>query len=160
VTSSNYQLKKGYRSGLEGRVAKELIDAGVAGAYEALKIPYIQPAKDRVYTPDFVLPNGVIVETKGIFTVEDRQKHLWVRDCHPELDIRFVFYNSRQKIRKGSKTTYAMWCDANSFRYADYSIPAAWIAEEKINDAYEEFFKPTSKSTRSSNSSRRGRKKR
>ncbi len=33
----------------------------------------------------------------------DRQKHLLVRDQHPELDIRFVFSRSAAKINKASK---------------------------------------------------------
>lgn len=124
-------IANGYRSGLEDRVALELSKIGIKDCYEILKIPFLQPEKKRTYTPDFVLPNGVIVETKGIFTVADRQKHLWIKDQHPHLDIRFVFSNSRSKIRKGSKTTYAMWCTKNGFDYADKSIPLEWINEDK-----------------------------
>ena len=31
------------------------------------------------YTPDFVLPNGVIIETKGRFVAADRRKHLEIK---------------------------------------------------------------------------------
>jgi hypothetical protein len=53
-----------------------------------------------------------------------------VRKQHPNLDIRFVFENSQNKIRKGSKTTYAMWCIKNNFRYYDRIIPEDWIKEK------------------------------
>src|SRR3546814_6931922 len=62
------------------------------------------------YTPDLILKNGIIVETKGIFDVDDRRKHELIKAQHPGLDIRFVFSRSKSPIRKGSKTTYADWC--------------------------------------------------
>jgi len=85
----------------------------------------------RTYTPDFLLPNGIIVETKGRFTAEDRKKHLEIQKQHPTLDIRFVFTNSRAKIRKGSKTSYADWCSKNGFLYADKDVPQEWLDERK-----------------------------
>jgi hypothetical protein len=59
--------------------------------------------------------------------LEDRKKHLLIREQYPNLDIRFVFTNSKAKINKGSKTTYADWCDKNSFKYADKLIPKEWF---------------------------------
>jgi hypothetical protein len=73
----------------------------------------------------------LIIETKGRFVTEDRQKHLLIKAQHPELDIRFVFSNSRAKISKTSKTTYAAWCDKYGFKYADKRIPEAWLEESK-----------------------------
>jgi hypothetical protein len=85
----------------------------------------------RTYTPDFLLPNGIIIETKGMFTVADRRKHTLIKKQHPELDIRFVFENSKRRISKASKTTYAAWCEKHGFLYADKLVPDAWIQEEK-----------------------------
>ena len=116
-----------YRSGLEIKVAKFLKKLKIAFEYETLKIKYTKPASHHTYTPDFILPNGVIVETKGIFDAEDRKKHLLVQSQHPEHDIRFVFSNSRSKLYKGSKTTYAQWCNKNGFMYADKEIPQEWL---------------------------------
>jgi hypothetical protein len=90
----------------------------------------VKPEKKAKYTPDFLLPNGIIVETKGRFLTEDRQKHLLIQAQHPELDIRFVFSNSRARISKASSTTYAMWCEKHGFRYADKLIPQAWLMEK------------------------------
>ena len=119
----------GFRSGLEEQVAQQLEAAGVAFEYESLKVHYLKPARNAKYSPDFILPNGIVVETKGRFVVEDRQKHLILRDQHKELDIRFVFSNSRTKISKGSKTSYADWCVKYGFTYADKLIPQGWLKE-------------------------------
>jgi hypothetical protein len=119
---------KGYRSGLEVKVAKQLEEAGVKAEYETTKIKY-RVEEDRTYTPDFVLPNGIVVETKGMFVLEDRKKHLLVKSQHPHLDIRFVFTNSRTKIRKGSPTSYADWCTKNGFTFSDKLIPKEWLNE-------------------------------
>ena len=121
-------IKHGYRSGLEEKVAGQLDKAKVKYEYEELKIPWLD-SKQRKYTPDFRLPNGIIVETKGRFVQADRRKHLEVKKQHPDLDIRFVFSNSRAKLYKGSKTTYGDWCKKNGFKYADKLIPKEWINE-------------------------------
>jgi len=123
-------LRAGYRSGLEQDTAKFLKERGVKFTYEQFKIKWVDP-KTKTYTPDFVLENGIIIETKGRFISPDRAKHLAVRDQYPDLDIRFVFTNSRTKLYKGSKTTYGMWCDRYGFKYADRVIPNAWLKEPK-----------------------------
>jgi hypothetical protein len=126
MATTKHAIKHGYRSGLEERVAKELEQQKVKYKYETLKIKY-EVFENRTYTPDFVLPNNIIVETKGRFTVSDRKKHLLIQKQHPLLDIRFVFQNSRAKLYKGSKTTYGEWCDKWGFMYADKSIPEEWL---------------------------------
>lgn len=119
-------IAAGYRSGLEEDIARELEDKGIAYEYETLSIKY-EVNETRKYTPDFKLPNGIIVESKGRFTSADRKKHLLVQKQHPEYDIRFVFSNSRAKLNKGSKTTYADWCQKHGFPYADKHIPEEWL---------------------------------
>lgn len=126
-TAKRAGLKHGYRSGLEDKVAKALQDLGIDPRYEQEKITYVVPARKATYTPDFKLPNGIFVETKGRFVVADRQKHLFIKAQHPELDIRFVFSNSKAKISKTSQTTYAMWCEQHNFKYADKEIPQEWL---------------------------------
>ena len=61
--------------------------------------------------------------------VADRKKHLLIKEQHPELDIRFVFSSSKAKLSKGSKTTYALWCTKNGFKFADRLIPRAWLKD-------------------------------
>lgn len=129
TTPKRTQTSNGYRSGLEERVAQELIEAGVGFTYEDWVIEYLKPAKIARYTPDFVLENGIIVETKGRFLTADRQKHLLVKKQFPDLDIRFVFSRSKERISKKSRTTYADWCTKNGFKFADGSIPKSWLKE-------------------------------
>ena len=121
-------LKYGYRSGLEETVSEQLTGLGVRFTYESMKIHY-RVDEVKKYTPDFVLPNGIIVETKGRFTTADRKKHLLIKEQHPEFDIRFVFSNSRAKLNKGAKSSYGDWCDKHGFLYADKTIPQEWINE-------------------------------
>ena len=99
-------LKAGYRSGFEDDVAKELRSKGIKFTYEKEKIRWVD-LKVRTYTPDFVLSNGIIIETKGRFVANDRRKHKEIAKQFPDLDIRFVFQNSRAKLYKGAKSSYA-----------------------------------------------------
>ena len=124
--------KYGYRSGLELKVSTYLKELKIKFLYEAIKIEW-EALAYRTYTPDFVLPNGIIIETKGQFTAADRRKHRAIQKQHPKLDIRFVFENSRRKLRKGAKSTYGEWCIKYGFRYYDRIIPEDWLKEKGKN---------------------------
>lgn len=126
-TKRQAAVKHGYRSGLEEDIDSNLRQRGIDGQYEQHTISYIKPATNHIYTPDFRLPNGIYVETKGRFVLDDRKKHILIKQQNPNLDIRFVFQNSRAKIRKGSKTTYADWCIKHGFIFADKEIPTEWL---------------------------------
>lgn len=129
-----------YRSGLERKVATVLTRKKVDFKYEGMKIPY-RLISDRTYNPDFPLYSKsgklIIVEVKGIWDAADRKKHLLIKQQHPELDIRFVFSNSKTKIAKGSQTTYAMICNGEgrgeykgvTWKFADKKIPQEWLDE-------------------------------
>lgn len=129
MSSAEVGLKYGFRSGLEEEVARDLTARGVSFTFEEVKVNYIVPARKAKYTPDFLLSNGIIVETKGRFMAADRQKHLLVKAQNPELDIRFVFNNPNAKISKKSPTTYASWCLKYGYQYAKGLIPEAWTNE-------------------------------
>lgn len=131
ISRKAHGIANGYRSGLEEKVGAELDAKGIEYTYEKEVIQYTKPEKKAKYTPDFVLENGIIVETKGRFLTADRQKHLLVKQQRPDLDIRFVFTNPNARISKTSKTTYAMWCDKYGFQYAAQSIPDAWLKEPR-----------------------------
>ena len=122
-------LKHGFRSGLEDVNAKFLLDQGVDVHYEKYTLEYTQPMKRRRYTPDFILPNGIVIEAKGQFQTSDRQKHLMIQTDHPFLDLRFVFSAPHQKISKQSKTSYADWCEHKGFLWAERIVPQEWINE-------------------------------
>ena len=78
-SSKQYQVarKLGYRSGLEVKLSEFLDELKVKYIYEGIKIEWEDLAY-RQYTPDFVLPNSIIIETKGLFTVADRRKLLCI----------------------------------------------------------------------------------
>ena len=125
-------IRNGYRSGLEEKIARQIEDAGQKVSFETDKIHYQVPQREARYTPDFKLPKEggfFYVETKGIWDTSDRKKHLLIKEQFPEIDIRFVFSSANKKIRKGSKTTYAQFCDKYGFQYAHRTIPAAWLEE-------------------------------
>lgn len=123
-----------YRSGLEDDIAIQLKYVGIEADYEKYSVSYSIPESKHIYTPDFILPNGIIIEAKGIFDTADRQKHLLIQKQHPELDIRFVFSNPNTKLYKGSKTSYAAWCTKHGFQYASKFIPESWLKDKKKRD--------------------------
>ena len=131
--SKQASIVLGYRSGLEEKISEQLKQADVDFTYESEKIKYVQPAKNRTYTPDFIKlkqdGSKLYVETKGRLTAADRKKMQWVKEQNPNLDIRIVFTNSNTKIAKNSKTTYADWCRKQGFIFADKEVPKEWLEE-------------------------------
>ena len=118
-----------YRSGLEEEAAAFLKSRQKKVEYEKLKIEW-EDLKYRTYTPDFELDNGIIIETKGIFSPADRRKHLEIQRQHPTLDIRFVFSNANAKLYKGAKSRYCDWCEQKGFKWAHRVIPEGWLLEK------------------------------
>ena len=141
-------MKHGYRSGLEIKVKDYLKEHKVKFKYEAIKIEW-EDLMYRTYTPDFILPNGLIIEVKGLFTASDRRKHIAIKKQHPNLDIRFVFESSKRKLSKGAKSTYAIWCEKNKFLYADRIVPEDWLKEKGIDNHPELVVFPNDKIKRS-----------
>lgn len=123
------QRSKGHKSGLENKIDEQLKSIGIDGEYEQHEIKYTIPATEHTYKPDFRLPNGIYIESKGWFLPEDRKKHLLIKEQNPNMDLRFVLQSPNSKIYKGSKTTYAQWCDKNGFKWTKGSIPNEWINE-------------------------------
>jgi hypothetical protein len=124
-------LKWGYRSGLELVISEYLKQSNKSFSYETEKLSYIKPATNHTYTPDFVLPkkNGgkLYIETKGRWVKVDREKMDFVFQQHPDIDIRFVFQNPNAKLYKGSKTTYAQYCDKKGWLWSKKEIPQEWL---------------------------------
>jgi len=131
-----HAIANGYRSGLEETISRQIADAGLPVSYEEDKIEYVWPERTSKYTPDFKLPKKggfFFVETKGRWTVDDRQKHLLIKEQHPDIDIRFVFSNQNAPLYKGSPNRYCDWCEKHGFRYAHKTIPPEWL-QEGAND--------------------------
>ena len=127
-------VKHGWRSGLEESVGASLEARGADFEFETLKLKWTPPTKERTYTPDFIITTRsgkqIVVETKGRWVTADRHKMQVVIEQHPELDIRMVFQNPNAKIRKGSKTTYADWCEQKlGIPWAKGDVPDSWLEE-------------------------------
>ena len=114
-----------FKSGLEEKVSDLLCNLGVKYEYESLSLTYTIKHK---YTPDFVLPNGIILETKGYWDPQDRRKIKQVIADNPNIDLRMIFQDPYKKISKKSKTTYAKWCQRYDIKWcAFHAIPIDWL---------------------------------
>lgn len=98
--------------------------------YETLWLPYVIKHN---YNPDFILPNGIIVEAKGKLDAASMRKMKAVKETHPELDIRFVFQCATNKLTKRSKMRYWQWAEREGFPWAEGDIPVEWFKEKKKN---------------------------
>ena len=115
-------------SRFEAEIKAEIEYNGIIGTEKAERIPY---TKNHNYIPDFQLPNGIRLEVKGFFPPEDRSKMLAVKECNPDLDIRFIFLRPSTKINKDSNTTYSMWAEKHGFPWAGKHLPIEWLYEKK-----------------------------
>lgn len=121
--AERHGMQMGYRSGLEFKLGKTLLDMGIEFEFEGLKIKWIPLPIEHTYNPDFIIEgkNGktLIIESKGRFMPDDMAKHLAVKAQHPELEVKFVFQNSGYWYRKAKTRSYAKWCEENGFDYCD-----------------------------------------
>ena len=90
------RTSKGFRNQFEERLGSFLDDRRIAYEYETLILGYTLEGK---YKPDFILPNGIIIEAKGFFRTNAQRTLRAVQKAHPKLDIRLVFYNQNQKVQ-------------------------------------------------------------
>lgn len=119
--TNKFKAKRGrkYRSQFEANLAKRMPRVpGVKVVYEGLSIDYIV---QKVYRPDWIvyLPDGKLrlIEAKGWFRPEDKQKMLAVKKSNPQLDIKFVLSNKKD----------AIWVERHGFDYSINSIPKSWL---------------------------------
>jgi hypothetical protein len=124
------------RSGFELEVAEMLRHHGIDFEYETRSFPWLEQVPNaycpscgqpgvarRSYTPDFFLPNGVIIEAKGRYTPKDRKISIAMRDA--DIDVKMVFQYDNRLSRK-SKTRYSDWCEKHGIDYAVRQIPEEW----------------------------------
>lgn len=92
--------------------------------YEAERIEYYIP---KIYVPDYTLASGRVIEAKGWFPQSDRQKMQAVLRDNPDLELLMLFQRPTDKIRRGSKTTIAQWCEARNIPWAKGpEVPKEW----------------------------------
>ncbi len=97
--------------------------------YEKIALTYTVPESKHKYTPDFrKKKTDFYIEGKGYWKPADRKKMLLVKEQHPELRICMYFVTGDKPIRKGSKTTYGMFCDKHGIEWSDLrrGIPKDW----------------------------------
>jgi len=121
-----------FRSKFEENIFKNLTKRGKEFSYESEKILYQKLPSN--YLVDFKIKTKsgltIYIESKGYFEAKDRAKHLLIKDQHPEVDLRFLFQNSKNTLSKKSKTTYAKWCDRHGFKHAEgTAVPERWMDE-------------------------------
>lgn len=114
------------RSDFERRVGKELKKRKLNFEYESEKLTYT-----KEYKPDFIITtksgSKIYIEVKGRFYPGDTTKMLSVQRSHPEKDIRFIFYRSGQRVRKGSTETMGEWADRHGFPWCELPFPKGWL---------------------------------
>ena len=121
------QTSNKFRSDFEGLVADMLEKQYVEYVFEPYRINY---QVEKKYKPDFILPNGIIIEAKGWFKTEDQRKHKLIKAQHPEIDIRFVFQRLKSKVQ-GGRFTCQEWSEKYDFQFAEAIVPNSWIHERK-----------------------------
>lgn len=130
-------LEEGFRSGFELQVAILLKHMGVPYEFESEKLEWTPRPIKHNYTPDFKVKTKsgktIYIETKGRFMPEDMEKHLAVKEQHPDKDIRIVFSNPYTWYRAAKTRTYAKWANANGIVWCGKThlkkfLPM-WLAE-------------------------------
>ena len=102
--------------------------------YETERLPYVI---DHEYVPDFVitLPDErkIYIEAKGNgyqFDYDVQRKLIAVKEQHPELDLRLVFYSDGKIGRKRKNGTFRRqsdWAKENGFEFSIREIPQEWF---------------------------------
>jgi hypothetical protein len=117
-----------FRSKLEAAVWATIEEVQPNAKFESLKLPYTLA---HTYTPDIILPSGVILEVKGTFIQKGcdcRPKMLAIKQAFPDLDIRFILQNPGAPAAPRAKMTHSEWCDKHGFPWCHYkTIPPEWL---------------------------------
>ena len=88
-------------------------------------MPYTTEA---IYNPDFTLKSALwlLVEAKGRFQGGSKEaaKYVWVKRCHPELEIVFIFERPNNRAYQGCRRrtddtylTMGEWAAKNGFAF-------------------------------------------
>ncbi len=108
-------FEENFRSGLELQVGIILKHFKVPYGFESEVIPWVRPASDHKYIPDFKITTRsgkvLYIETKGLLDKQDPEKHQALKQQYPQLDIRIIFSNPHTWDRAAKTRTYAKWAD-------------------------------------------------
>lgn len=103
-----------YKSKFEQKFAQKLQQLNLPVKYEPDTITY---TLTNTYKPDWKISDNVYIETKGLWEPSDRRKILAVINQNPSITIIMCFQNPNIPINKGSKTTYAKFCDKHGIKW-------------------------------------------
>lgn len=120
-----------FRSGFEQTIWETAKQNKMEMEYEPHFIPYVIKGS---YRPDFVLPNGIIVEAKGYLDAAACRKMKAVKASNPHLDIRFVFQYANGKRNKRARLRNWEWAERHGFPWTEGTIPLEWWKEEKVEN--------------------------
>lgn len=120
-----------FRSGFEETIWETAKQNQMELEYEPYFVPYVIKGS---YRPDFVLPNGIIVEAKGYLDAAACRKMKAVKASNPHLDIRFVFQYANGKRNKRARLRNWEWAERHGFPWTEGTIPLEWWKEEKVEN--------------------------
>ena len=97
-----------------------------------------------VYNPDFTFPDKtwLLIEAKGRFMGGSKEaaKYVWVKRCHPEMEIVFIFSNMNNKAypgcrrrKDGSFLTMGEWASKNNFLAFSAKHLPPWLIDGSID---------------------------
>lgn len=123
--------KKGVLKNKQEKLVNDLLveQCGKGVQYEKIPFEYTVPEKKHVYTPDFVVKKSkLIVECKGRFMTDDRQKMICIKEQYPDWRVCMFFTSMYRPLYKGSKSTYKDWCDKYGIECTDIKagLPKDW----------------------------------
>lgn len=110
------------RNKFERRISDELKSLKLKVSYETEKLPYILR---RNYIPDFIVKTKagkkIYIEAKGYLRPEHKSKLVAVKQQHPDIDLRIVFYSMSKKNSN--------WAIKHKIPYAIGTVPKDWFDE-------------------------------
>ena len=123
-----------YRNKFEQTTAEKLAKFPLSLLYEKTKLRYTVESE---YIPDFEIETQsgrkFYLETKGngrSFDHHTRRKMIAVKNQHPALDIRILFYSDGKigpKRKDGSFMRQSDWARKHGFTYAIKEVPPEWL---------------------------------
>lgn len=112
------------RSGFETQIRNLFKRNKVDFEYEPYKVAY---TLIKNYIPDFVLPNGILIEAKGWLRPTDRTKLIAVKKSNPNLDLR-IWFQADNYLTKKKHSKYSDWAKKNGFPFhVGTTLPKEWV---------------------------------
>lgn len=132
-------IYKPYKNKFEYDLAKVLKGCD----YEDKKFVVEYETKAK-YNPDFSFSDKpwLLIEAKGRFMGGSKEaaKYVWVKRCHPELEIIFIFSNMNNKAypgcrrrKDGSFLTMGEWASKNNFLAFSAKHLPRWLIEGQVD---------------------------